>query len=48
MQVDGQDVSVQQPTSAAFPQLSALLNVSLALDRNPQAAKVCCTVMPPC
>ena len=44
VQVDGQDASVQQPTSAAFPLLSGLLNVSLALDRNPQAAQVCCAL----
>jgi hypothetical protein len=41
VQADGQDASVQQraPTSAAFPLLSALLDVGLALDRSPRAER---------
>ena len=40
VQADGQDASVAPPTNLAFPLLSALLDVALALDRNQEAAQV--------
>ena len=43
MQADGQNASVAPPTNMAFPLLSALLNVAVALDRNQEAAQVRCT-----
>ena len=40
VQADGQDASVAPSTNVAFPLLSAVLDVALALDRNQEAAQV--------